>query len=45
MITAGVILFGGYDATFLAGINAKVAFLTKLLINFNITFQNLSPIR
>jgi hypothetical protein len=43
MVAAGVIFFCRNNAAFGAGINAKVAFLAKFVIYFNVTFQNQSP--
>jgi hypothetical protein len=42
MVAAGVIFFCRYDATLLAGVNAKMTFLAKFLVDYNITFQNRS---
>jgi hypothetical protein len=42
MVAAGIIFFCRYDATLLTGVNAKMTFLAKLLVDFNITFQNKS---
>jgi hypothetical protein len=42
MVAAGIVFLCGYDATFLTGINAKMAFFAKFLINLNVTFQNQS---
>jgi hypothetical protein len=43
MVAAGVIFLGGNNAAFRAGRNAKVAFLAKIFIYLNVTFQNQSP--
>jgi hypothetical protein len=42
MVAAGIIIFGRYDTTLLAGVNAKMAFLAKFFIYFYVTFQNKS---
>jgi hypothetical protein len=39
VVAAGIIFFGGRDASFGAGINAKVTFFAKFLIYCNVTFQ------
>jgi hypothetical protein len=43
MIAAGVVFIRGNNTTFGAGINAKVAFLAKFFIYFNVAFQDQSP--
>jgi hypothetical protein len=42
MVAAGIIFFRRYDATLLTGINAKMTFLAKFFVDYNITFQNKS---
>jgi hypothetical protein len=42
MVAAGIIFFGRYDTTLLAGVNAKMTFFAKFLIYYYITFQNKS---
>jgi len=43
MVAAGVVFIRGNNTPFGAGINAKVAFLAKFFIYFNVTFQDQSP--
>jgi hypothetical protein len=44
MVSLGVKFLGSHDMPFGAEMNAEMALFAKLLVDLNVSFQNVSPI-